>query len=439
MIGYWERRILRSEVLESRAIAGAGSRLKHGMSKFRSTPVGAKTLTLKLLVPVVAIFSGGMLADDAPGPGLEGPAGFLPAITSLVEDRSPDPAPARIPDERADLESLRSRLEQAMAQLGVLDEDEGRQCDQRLRLLAQESAKLADGLAKPRLKLQGQNFALQARYLQAERARRRRDRQEASHRVGQLRSGAWRIKQIAAPAAASVGDFWLLQADLFDLNRSGLDLDNRQRQAMELMERFLGSSEPGIPPSRSDPQDFAILHHVGRALVHLYDQRGLSAKLKRRMEQLQAAPGFDLSRARKFGYLDWIGRPLEVELPTTDGIPWSPHDHRGKVVLLAFEGHRGTPSLGRQAKRSIAGRPNFSVVNIAPRRADRKWSAGWLGPTCRDPQAIGDLYRKFAIRDLPRYVIVDHNGNVAAVGGPMIGDALDRILRDRQASGSKGH
>ncbi|MBI1367811.1 MAG: hypothetical protein GC162_04065 [Planctomycetes bacterium] len=57
--------------------------------------------------------------------------------------------------------------------------------------------------------------------------------------LSRLRSAARRTKALDQPEAAAVGDFWLLTADLFDINRSGLTLDERRRQTQQLFDGFL--------------------------------------------------------------------------------------------------------------------------------------------------------------------------------------------------------
>lgn len=64
---------------------------------------------------------------------------------------------------------------------------------------------------------------------------------EVDRLLGRLRTAARRTKALTinSATAQAEGDFWLLTADLFDLNRSGLPIEAQQQQASQLLGAFL--------------------------------------------------------------------------------------------------------------------------------------------------------------------------------------------------------
>ena len=108
-----------------------------------------------------------------------------------------------------------------------------------LDALAKHSQKLAGSLKDSNAKLQARQIQLEAYNALASQARLSRDKREASYRVLQLRSAARSTREIASPNARTLGDFWLLHADLFEINQADADRAVRGRRATERMEKFL--------------------------------------------------------------------------------------------------------------------------------------------------------------------------------------------------------
>ncbi|MHC4994614.1 MAG: hypothetical protein ACYTGQ_06115, partial [Planctomycetota bacterium] len=61
---------------------------------------------------------------------------------------------------------------------------------------------------------------------------------QADRRLASLKIAARQAKTIDEPTAPALGDFWLLMADLHDINRSGLPLDARRAQARDLLANY---------------------------------------------------------------------------------------------------------------------------------------------------------------------------------------------------------
>lgn len=62
---------------------------------------------------------------------------------------------------------------------------------------------------------------------------------ETGRRIAAMRDAARRLKAVNQADALSMGDFWLTQAELLDLNRSSLSPEERTRQAMQMLRSFL--------------------------------------------------------------------------------------------------------------------------------------------------------------------------------------------------------
>jgi len=91
-----------------------------------------------------------------------------------------------------------------------------------------------------------------------------------SHRLVQLRRSANKLKKEAKsdPAAAATADFWLLVADLVDINRNTAELPARQQQAAAKLSGYLDAY------GRSPAADAEVVADVKAALAVLYDQYG---------------------------------------------------------------------------------------------------------------------------------------------------------------------
>lgn len=68
---------------------------------------------------------------------------------------------------------------------------------------------------------------------------------EVDRRLSRMRAAARRAKAIDEATAGAVGDFWLMTADLFDINRSALDATARRQQTRQLLEGHLEKHASG--------------------------------------------------------------------------------------------------------------------------------------------------------------------------------------------------
>ena len=310
----------------------------------------------------------------------------VPAVAQDADPPQPDAAQPQVaqqdapsPGEAAQLAALRERLQRLLEQTGVPTDAQRKALGERLDAVAEQSAKLARELRDDRDRLEARQLELAARNVQVQQAYAAGDEREQSYRVGQLRTAAIRTKRLNAEPADTLSDFWLLQADLHDLNRATQETSERQRLAIELMERFVQSEAAsqrlrnqavrrnrGAAPSNaqsqaSEPfaQDAAhqatIQRDVRLALLRLYDQQGMSQKVAALVKQMRRESPDDTALHnelnRWYGYTDLLGQQLEANLKL-DGAAdneaaaaWSSSDHRGKIIVLCFWADWYAPSV----------------------------------------------------------------------------------------------
>jgi hypothetical protein len=347
----------------------------------------------------------------------------------------------------AKVEQLHRDLQRVLSQLGVPTEAQREMAAKRLAELADQSEKLARDLKRPDRQLEVRNFNNQVRYAQAQHAQLSNRDAEASQRIAQLRSGAWQTKANSSTNARLVGDFWLLQADLFDINRSGLNRNQRQINAIARIEQFLGQRDRANKERQPDEDEQAMLLEVRLALLRLYDERGHSDKVKTLVAQVSKSSHADDALrgelAKWFGYVDQIGKPFVDKLDTVDGRQWAAAEHQGKVVIIVFRTFVAMPAGTR--KNDIQWIPKNLMRAEATRlivaMRDKRDGAGDFigGPSTVHVEPADDraLSRRFAVRTVPRYVLIDHTGKVAAVGGAMIGDQMDQLIAASRKAAKK--
>jgi len=308
------------------------------------------------------------------------------------------------------LDTLARRLSSILAQLDSAGEaeKESNQKKMRARLLrtldelAKQSGRFAEITKESTAKLQARQFQLEAYNALATEARRGKDTREASYRVLQLRSAARSTRDIAAPEARALGDFWLLHADLFEINQADAPLRIRQRRAMERMEHFLAeqgwlgeskrkrtgfddfkkTDEKNKPAAKGNPVPGSAVagsaasgsngaadvgdtkasdelrRKIGRqvllGLLRLHEQQGLTQSSRRLIDQIKSSSLVDAQLHRqvtqRFAQADVIGRSFQANLRLSDGTIWSSEKHRGKPVLIVFHADWYAPSVKAKEK-----------------------------------------------------------------------------------------
>jgi thiol-disulfide isomerase/thioredoxin len=130
-----------------------------------------------------------------------------------------------------------------------------------------------------------------------------------------------------------------------------------------------------------------------------------------------------------------------------DGQRWTTADLRGRVILLDFWATWCAPCLAEMPRlkslRSKHSRDDFEIVGISLDVTSRQAFVSWLNrnriewPQVHERAAYsGKVPRLFGIDRLPRTVLIDRDGSVAAVD--VRGDRLAALVDELVAGGAAG-
>ncbi len=120
----------------------------------------------------------------------------------------------------------------------------------RLEQVIRNAGQLADRAESGPLRLKAMN--LQAQAIHARLAG-HSDPEEFDRLRHRLRLVALRTKAMSEPAAAAVGDFWRVAAELIELNRTGLPGDVRESHASDVLQDYVNRypEGPAAPAARA--------------------------------------------------------------------------------------------------------------------------------------------------------------------------------------------
>lgn len=217
-----------------------------------------------LCLLLITVITSPVFSDDQPAaPASDAPSQTpTPAAANAtveVTPATPDPAPASatsqsadaVPDASAQHPQLPSASDEKdnakiiEQRVDALLKDPGPMIDRtavqnQLDDLTTNAFELSNIAADPQLRFDALNLQLQSIYT---RLVEYPDASDVDRQLGRLRAAARRIKTINLPgdktSCTSVGDFWLMTAELYDMNRTKLPLDARKKQAAALMKDFL--------------------------------------------------------------------------------------------------------------------------------------------------------------------------------------------------------
>ena len=272
----------------------------------------------------------------------------------------------------AQIEALRAEIDLLLLPSGLPDDDVG--VDQQLIEVAERSGELARSDIEARQQLDASNIELRAYNALANDALRTDHQGEASFRLAQLRSAAEEAGDIPADDAELTGAFWLLNADLIDINRNADALLDRQFQAIARLEAFLEEA------TEQDAAPSPIIMDVKLGLLQLYAQAGQSDKACALLAELEEVD--DPRTEEAAAICERIGEPAGYD------------QHLGEVVLLTFYETAEPPDVGL---------PDAVVHERVAIEAE----------TLEENRALLD---RFAVSSLPWYVVVDRDGRIAAIG-----------------------
>lgn len=319
--------------------------------------------------------------------------------------------------------------------------------------IAQRVLRLTEELSKPSDRVEAGSIALQAYHVLTRLAQQTQNARELAYRVGQLRSTAWKTKRLPGASAVVVGDFWLLLADLIDINRTGLGIDTSQQQAIQRLERFLrdylptrtlgtkaqvvfSDTDATIDPAMGG-EHLEILRDVRLGLLELYDQRGMTRQACRLIHEIHRdlPPGDTRTTgylASTFGYCSLLGQRFEAQLQTVRHGVWSSEDYQGQPMLIHLWADWVGPSRVFEELRSVyasyqpRGLAMISVNVYADHTATQP-GVDW--PVCMQSPEDEGLRRLFMIHSLPRFILLDPKGRVASVASSLaILDQVESML-----------
>lgn len=165
-----------------------------------------------------------------------------------------------------------------------------------LDYLNDNAARLAEVAKTDAEKLYARNVELNGRYA---RVNMFAEAPDVDAELGRLRAAARRVKALYTPEAGAIGDFWLMTADLFDINRLKVPLAERQRQAAQVLDEYLDRHPKG-PASQ----------YVADAAEKMSRARGLTPPAPTNAPPVPPAHAADASQV--------------ADAPTPD--PVTPHD-----------------------------------------------------------------------------------------------------------------
>jgi|GEM_PF-6544470 len=347
------------------------------------------------------------------------------AVTMLLLLTAP---PALLQADNSGQEDLRT-LERSMSvmhgplapwQLYRLDE-----VQQHAQRLARTASSRADRFAAVKIRMQ-------ACYLLADHSRQQGAIRQATYRLGQVRSEAWRLTQSKEPAQQVVGEFWLMQTDLSEINRLTPKLEERQAEVIERVERFV--SRQVRYGERVDPDAIAVVQQARLSLLPLYDQRGMSNKICETASLLKQLHPRDRTMHdmldSRYAYCELLNQPIDVQLDLVDGRRWSMRQQKGKAVVLYFW---PGPTVGLDSASELAELLSNESVSVLLIDLSHAYESGLALParpwaTYRPMAGGPDLVGLFDVRTLPRFVLIDSHGKVDSIGGQSITERLKNLI-----------
>lgn len=119
-----------------------------------------------------------------------------------------------------------------------------KEVEARLRGIVADGRKL-EGMTSPGpLKLQATSLQMQALYALLIRFP---NDEGLARTLGEIRTTARRTKTFQTPNAKAVGNFWLMTTELYEINESGIALEEKRKQCVETMRGYLANHPDGEP------------------------------------------------------------------------------------------------------------------------------------------------------------------------------------------------
>ncbi len=282
-------------------------------------------------------------------------------------------------------------------------------------------------------RLEAAQLRMCAAYLLASTARQRGLMRDMANWLGQIRAQAWRVTQLKHPAAGAVGEYWLMQTELMEINRLAQDRQQNQLQLTDRLEQYVQRQVrygEHLPPRA---QRTVLGTRI--TLMQLYDELGRTRQLRQLLEQVAQAPGVEADTVaqlrRRYHYVNLLDQPVTLELGLLDGRTWNSVTDLGATLTVLYfwpgydflESHY--PHLHELLRHE-----RVKVVMIDSSGSADPALQQMASPWARHRPRPGDasLLERFEVRQLPRFVVLNADGRVAALGGPGIGAELAEML-----------
>ncbi|NBC11560.1 MAG: hypothetical protein GVY24_07500 [Planctomycetes bacterium] len=381
---------------------------------------------------------------------------LLALLASSVTAQPNDPpaaspaesAPAPTASDEAAIAQLRAEIDAMLRPDGLVappspdpgDEAEGAKPEQapadaprtRLEQIASKSNAIArQNLDQPDVQYQAQQVELRAYHALAQDAVINDRAAEASYRLTQLRNAANQARRSDNRFATATGDFWLLLADLIDINRNVSAVAQRQTKAAAKLEAFLADHK-----ERDTPEP--ITTQVKAALIRLHTQSGRNARacelLAELREQLPPEDPRLVSLADAAAVCDLIGRRVSFEVLTESGQRWSNRELKTPVLVHVYadwspQSVAVFDALASHAEALSAAKTRVISISVGPTsrgEADQPWALAEATP------AEDGVAARLGVKGLPWLVLFDAEGRVAAVGQTQA--VIDRALAMEDAA-----
>ena len=178
---------------------------------------------------------------------------------------------------------------------------------------------------------------------------------------------------------------------------------------------------------------------VQRSLLDLYDHRGMSRQVVDLLGQINQNVDLQwtdrLQLDRQFGYCDILGNRFDAQLETIDGRTWSSQDHLGKPVLFHFwsdqqqgwDDAQGSLAALRQLRDRLGGTLEIvsiwcsanqsKIAKISQALKAKSLKVDWS--VCCAMVGDDNLQHLFSVQTLPRYVLINAQGQIEAVGSSL--------------------
>ena len=352
-----------------------------------------------------------------------------PAAPAPQQSVAPQPPAAQAP--AADAAEVRAQLDALLTASGLPADDEADAVRERLDRLNEQSRVIVSNASEPAAKFEGNMLQLRAYNALTQQAVLENQPERAKLLNGNLRDTARQTKALGDPRSVAVGDFWLLQSDLIDMNADEATAAQRRSRAIDRLERFRADRAPG-PVSRDA---YPIVRDADAALLRLYDDAGRSADARALRDELHAlAAGHDDPQTLQwtesgFAHLDAVGQTLDAQLPLIGGRAWRSGGRPAVLHFFASWWDGAAANLRQlEAQRAALAERGVDLVSIdlgATGGDDAASPPALQWSLCVDPAAAETLQRLFAVRALPRLVLLGDTGKVLAMGADLaVLDAL---------------